>query len=318
MKKLIFTLLISGIFIQPLSAGDQDGTATAVFLRMEQGARALGMGGAFSAIGGDVESVWWNAAGAAPIESVQIMASYVSFIEEISSSYAAFAIPLGKQRGSIIGNVNYISYGSVETRDAAGNSLGDVSPSNLAASAGYAFNLSSNFSIGFIAKHIQQNLGTIKGSGVAFDAGLIIGISPKISLGLAAQNLGPKLKTEDYENKLPLNLKGGLAFAVSQKLLLAADAEKPVDAESRIHIGCELAMSKTFVIRAGYNTSSAAGFTAGAGIITPISFGSSNSDNWWKNALNSDTTHNIIRIDYAYVTTGSFETTHRLSLTFKL
>ena len=42
-------------------------------------------------------------------------------------------------------------------------------------------------------------------------------------------------------------------------------------------------------------------------------------DSWWKEATNNkDWAHNVVRIDYAYVTTNGFDATHRISLTLKL
>ena len=62
MKKTLLIFMSIIILSGFIYAADNDGTATAVFLRQEQGVRALGMGGAFVAIGKDVESVWWNPA----------------------------------------------------------------------------------------------------------------------------------------------------------------------------------------------------------------------------------------------------------------
>jgi len=217
-----------------------------------------------------------------------------------------------------------VSLGTVDARDAAGNTTGTISPSGLVIGAGLALSAGPGTSVGFMAKNVQQNLGDDKSTGVAFDAGVLIKLSPDLSFGISAQNLGSNLKTDvkgsnlDIENKLPMNMRAGIAYNISKKLCLAIDGEKPIDADTRMHVGAEFAVSESFTLRAGYNTSSAAGLTVGVGILTPVSFASGSDDSWWKEASSKDWSHNVVRIDYAYVTTNGFDSTHRLSLTLKL
>ena len=54
-KFLIATLLISQV-----PAQSKVGSAAASFLGIGVGARAVGMGGAFSAMGGDASTLYWN------------------------------------------------------------------------------------------------------------------------------------------------------------------------------------------------------------------------------------------------------------------
>jgi len=330
MKKLCAALLSIGLILSAaplgLFASDQNGTATAVFLRMPQGARAQGMGGAFSAVSGDVESTWWNPAGPVMLGAPQFTASYNSFIEDISATYAALAVPFGaRRRSSILVNATYVSLGTVDARDNLGNSAGSISPNGLVIGAGLAICAAPGASIGIMAKNVQQNLGDDKGSGVAFDAGVLIKLSPNLNFGLCGQNMGSKFKTDikdlalSVQNDLPMDVRAGFAYSLSRKFLVAVDGEKPVDADTSMHFGTEYSVSDSFTIRAGYNTSSAAGFTMGVGILTPVSFTSENdNEGWWKEASSKDWTHNVVRIDYAYVTTNGFDATHRISLTLKL
>ena len=86
-------------------------------------------------------------------------------------------------------------------------------------------------------------------------------------------------------------------------------------------MGAEYAISETFTLRGGYNSSSAGGVTFGIGILTPVSFvggSSNNDDSWWKEGSDRDLTHNVVRIDCAYVTTNGFDATYRIALTLKL
>lgn len=311
MKKRISLITIASMFVAPVAlfAGSDSGTSTAAFLRMEQGARALGMGGASVATVNEVESVWWNPAGLATLETVQVNAAYSTLLEDMSNSYAAFAIPLGNdQSSSLIGSINYFNMGTVDAWDASNRQQPSINPYGLAISAGYAFQWRRNISFGFTLKNIQQNLGSDKGSGFALDGGVIMPVMKDTTFGLSIQNLGPKMKTADYENQLPRTIRAGVGYTIPSRVVFAFDGEKPIDDDLCYHLGAEVMISDAVTLRAGYNTDKAIGFTAGLGLLTSISF-----EGW-----GGDRNRNTVRIDYAYVSTGDLDPTHRLSLTFKL
>ena len=310
-----------------LFASDQNGTATALFLRMGEGARGEGLGGAFTAQSGDVECAWWNPAGSVILGGAQFTASYNSFIEDISATYAAAAFPFGaNKRNSILINATNVAMGSVDARDATGNSAGSISPTGMEIGAGAALCLTPALSFGLMAKSVQQNLGGDNSSGTAFDAGILIKLSPVLNFGVSEQNLGSSLKTDiktlnlTVTNQLPTDLRAGFAYyAVKNKLWLTADCERPVDADTFARLGAELAVSDSFTLRGGYNSSTAGGATFGVGILTPISFGGSgNDESWWKEGADRDLAHNVVRVDLAYIATSGFDATYRISLTLKL
>lgn len=310
MKKISLITLIS-LLAAPVAlfAGDDSGTATATFLRMEQGGRALAMGGAAVAMENEVESVWWNPAGVAAIETPQINIAYSALLEDMSNSYAAFAVPLGTdQTSALMGSVNYMNMGTVDARDAAGVAQNSIEPYGLAISAGYAFQWHRSTSFGFTVKSIQQNLGSDKGSGFALDGGILMKLMKDTTFGFAVQNVGPKMKTADFENQLPRNIRAGVGYTIPSRVVFALDGEKPVDADMSYHLGAEVIISDAVTLRAGYNTDKAIGFTAGLGLLTSIAF-----EGW-----GGDRDRNTVRIDYAYVSTGNLDPTHRISLTFKL
>ena len=62
---MVFTSALLSLFSSFLLA-DQ-GTTSAVFLKLEQGVRPIGMGGAYTAAADDVNSIMWNPAGLAKV-----------------------------------------------------------------------------------------------------------------------------------------------------------------------------------------------------------------------------------------------------------
>lgn len=322
MKK---TILIASLIIATAIPGfcgvNDAGTSSAVFLRMEQGARAQGMGGAFVAMEKDVESVWYNPAALSFTESTQINFSYAGYIGGITGSYAAFSVPSGANKNAaVIGDVNYISMGSVDARDAFGVVTKSINLNNLVAGLGYSFPTAQNISFGLHVKYLEQNLGDYKAAGFVGDIGLLYRMSENLSLGVCAQNIGGKIKTSDVENTVPMDTRAGITYVISPKLIFAADQEMPSDSDNRFHVGTEYKMSDSFFLRAGYNSSEAVGFCAGAGFLTPVALKSKkeNTTAWWKEAVEKDWKHNVIRIDYAYISSAAnTEATHRVSATLK-
>ena len=73
MKKFILIIFLFA-FSNTLFGGgfSKVGTAAAQFLKIGVGARAMGLGGTFSAIANDVSTIYWNPAGIANLKTTSI------------------------------------------------------------------------------------------------------------------------------------------------------------------------------------------------------------------------------------------------------
>ena len=70
MKKVILiTMLLSSMAINQSKVG----SSAAAFLGSGVGSRAMGMGGAFSAIGGDASTLYWNPGAMANIQKLSLI-----------------------------------------------------------------------------------------------------------------------------------------------------------------------------------------------------------------------------------------------------
>lgn len=320
-KRIIFWGLFSFVALTNfVFAGT--GTSSAVFLRLEQGARPLGMGGAFVAVADDGNSVWWNPAGSVQLEKNEIWASYTSWLESVKTQFVNFVHPLSNLKAAVGGSVVLLGMDSIEQRDGAGNLKS--SDSDIQSSA-FSLNLSKyfadNFSMGLSVKGINQKLGSESGSGVAFDWGLLFR-QDKLSLGLGVFNIGPKLKTGDVKNDLPLDIRAGVAYRWTEGFLLSVEGEKPVDSDFKLHLGGEWKLTPIFALRVGYeglkNLGSQSGLTAGLGISNKWSGGE---DKRWGEAVRKgkggEKDGLDIQLDYAYLSLGDFGTSHRFSIGVK-
>jgi len=300
---------------------NQAGTSTATFLRLGQGARAEGMGGAFTAVADDAYAVYWNPAGLAQISRVEVGLNHLQFIEKINSQFASVALPVNKINGTFGLGTTYVDYGTIERRDGVGNAIGgETKVDAYAGTLAYGQAVGERLALGVGAKFFQQNLAGEKGSGVAADLGAIVSLVPnRLNLGFAALNVGPKVKTGTTDENIPLTTTVGLAYyVVPGQFLVAVDGAKERDTDVILHVGGEYYFQHRFVLRGGYQDTKEAGggISAGVGFIWqpkqeggPDFFGGQDNKRVGGGGLQ-------IRFDYSYVDLGDFDATHRIGVHF--
>lgn len=252
---LSFTLLVPGGI--KAKVHPQAGTVGFAFLKIGVGARPVSMGGAFVAVPGDVNSSYWNPAGLAWIKTPQGTASYLNYLLDIQAGFLGYARPL-QGWGTIGVNLDYMDHGQFTETDLSGQELGTFGASGLALGISYSLLLTPRLALGINLKAIYERIEDYASQAVAFDLGWQHQAPIKgLTLGAAVQNLGMVRKgfTTTHEDKLPLNLKVGLAKKlVHLPLLMTLDLNKPVDGYFRFCIGGELSLTETLLLRFGYNS----------------------------------------------------------------
>jgi hypothetical protein len=302
---LALGLLVSAA---PLFAA-QGGTSTAPFLRIGQGARAEGMGGAFTAVADDAHATHFNPAGLAQITKRNLALDHLEFIEEIKTEYASYVQPFNSANGSLGIEVAFIDMGSIDRLDSSGNAQsGDTDVSAQTGTLAWGQAVGDRLALGIAGKYVGQNLAGEKDSTMTGDGGLLFFVVPnKFALGASIQNVGAKMKIGTTEEDLPLTYRGGGVFyAIPQKLLFAADVEKERDTDAILHLGTEYIYMGRFALRAGWRDTLDAkgGFSAGAGYIWRPGESGGFFGNDTKVAANNDGV--VISFDYAFVDYGDF------------
>lgn len=319
MTGLVISLLL--VFTLNLHAANQNGTSTAQFLRISQGARAEGMGGAFTAIANDAYAVHFNPAGLAQISKRMVAFNHMEYIEKINSQYAAFVLPVNPVAGSLGVDVAYVNMGNIERFDAGGAALsGETKVDAYSATLAWGQAIGNMLALGVGGKYFKQNLAGTADSSFAGDVGVLIHVVPnRLAVGASALNIGPKLKVGTVEESIPFTVRGGAAYyAIPKKLVFSAEAEKERDTDAIGHIGAEYVYMGRFVARAGYRDplGSKGGWGAGLGYIwKPGS--TEGADFFGKQDKAYEYDEGVtIRIDYAFVDYGDFDATHRIGVHF--
>ena len=276
-------------------------TAGASFLKFGMGARAAGMGEAFTAVSADVSSVYWNPAGLAELEGVWATFMHNRWFQDISTEFFASAFKVSKNTLAFSFTINTVP--DIERRESATTEpLSYFDAHQVALGASWARQIAHRIDLGLTLKWLHEEIDIHRASGIGFDFGGIYSFGDRFNLGFAILNLGPSMKFEEQEYPLPSFYKIGAVFTGSENRLrgdyaFALDLVKPKDEDLRVHTGAEYTLPQNFTLRLGYQFGyDEKGFTVGLGF-------------------------KIKRygIDYAFVPYSSdLGNTHRISLNVKL
>jgi long-subunit fatty acid transport protein len=298
MKKLIliFTAVFTAVFIN--AAINSSAGIMFPLLDMGVGARALGMGGAYTAIADDASAVHWNPAGLAQVKDAEISLAYDKWFMDTSNQQVIFAVPLGN--GAIAGEVVYMNLGTFERLNESGNNINaSIYPYNILGSMGYGTGIMPGISAGISIKIISQSTGTKSYTGFAGDLGALYK-NEIMSAGISLQNAGSAAGFS-----LPMKIDAGAAFKAintgENRVLIAADVNYLFKDSPALSVGAEYVFSNIIAARAGYN----------------IRFGENNLDGL--TGISGGIGLNIasIKLDYAIVPYGDLGTTHRATLTYQ-
>jgi opacity protein-like surface antigen len=293
---LLSCLLTAQLFPQSLS---KSGTTAAQFLKIGVGARAIGMGGAFTATADDITALYWNPAGLAQVYGHQAYFNHVNWFADVKVDYAAISSHFG-DFGAIGAFVDVLSMeqmpvrtielpeGTGEYFDAGGITVG----------VSYARALTDQFSIGFNAKYIRENIWHESAAGFGLDVGTMYRIPVLNELRLAASmcNFGTKMKMSGRDNivitpagptgtnlvntdlemdewSLPLVFRIGVAADLvkdgTSRVTVGLDAIHPNDNTESLNTGMEYSWNEIIFLRGGWKAlfeqDTEQRFTLGAG-----------------------------------------------------
>jgi hypothetical protein len=292
---LSVVMAIYFIAVLPLFAAGI-GTTGAQFLKINVGARPVGMGSSYVALADDVNTAYWNPSGFSQIKGVQLTSMYLSWFEGINYGYVGYAQELKEGLG-IGGALTYLTTGEIPQTNLVGETQGAFQCEDMAAIFSVGKSLNEDFALGANLKIIRQKLEMITASGYAFDLGALYKLNSDANLGMAVQNLGPKIKFISESDALPLNWKvGGCYRLLENSLTLVMDVNIPSDNKVNEHMGAEYMISNLIAVRMGYRTDTISYLGSESGLSAGMGIRLSN-----------------YSLDYAWVPYGDLGKTHRIS-----
>jgi hypothetical protein len=330
MKKFIvfIFLLVVILSFNAYAAMDKVAQAGYGFLDVGVGARACGMGEAFTVLGQDASALFYNPAGIGEIEgNFDLCASGTQWIADIDYLYLAGVLDAG-----ILGNFGFSLiapdygefYGTKVTEGGAGYAnTGLFHVHAFCAGVAYAREFTDKFTVGGQVKFASQNLGKNEffldvddetgdslfetrpneTSTMSYDFGLLFYPGFKsFAFGMSVRNFSPRVCYEKIGFELPLTFALGVGMDIldffgehpDYSFDIGVDMLHPRDWKELYHVGGELAYKDMIFLRAGYKFRySQEGLNAGVG----ISYGG-------------------VRIDYSYSEFELFDMVNRASVGF--
>lgn len=219
-KLVLIVLLLITLSIQLYSQSDGGGYSSA-YLQRNNGARPIGMAGAYTAISNDPSAIFYNPAGIGFLDDNALINSSMSFIGlgRIMSSLSwtqmvSDNIGLGAA-------FNSLYTGSFMGRDIKGNPTREMSEFQYGLNVALAYRLEF-ISMGANIKYLANNLsnGGVSANGFALDVGTKFDVFDLFSFGMSVQNIsGMMFYNNSYStisrsirDDIPYIIRSGIAF----------------------------------------------------------------------------------------------------------
>lgn len=296
---LIIILVISYSLNADAKIYEKSGTTIGQVLEFGVGARACGMGEAFTGVADDFSAIYWNPAGIAQIKDLEFNFMHNDWFQGIRYEFISTILPLEEELGAIGLSGIILKVDDIVGRDTSGNFTSNFEAKDSIMCISYAQMWSDELMFGATIKKINLKVENDKTNEIAFDLGGLYKFQDMgLSVGTVIQNIGKKMKFIEKDEKLPLTFKLGMSYKVpTQRTLLTLDLNKSIASDIKFNLGTEIILTSTLKLRFGYNSTNDAGngFTAGVGFKI----------------------RDIFELDYAYVPYGELGNTQRISLATK-
>jgi len=322
MKKfIVFISLIMFVFSITSYSQDKVAQTGVKMLDVGAGARACGMGEAYTVVGQDADALFYNPSCIGEIDDrFDLSIGMTQWFADINYGYLAFVFNTGVWGNfgisAIVPDYGEIYGTEIDTLAELGFvETGMVDVSSYCIGFAYAREFTDKFTVGAQIKYVMQQLGASSDpedpeimrdnvlNTLSYDFGLLFYPGFKsFAFGMSVRNFSPRVKYEMIGFELPLTFALGVGFDLMDffgeypdySLNIGVDMVHPRDWQELYHLGGELAYKDMIFLRAGYKFRySQEGLNAGIG----FRFGG-------------------VRIDYSYSEFELFDIINRVSVGF--
>jgi len=251
------------------------------FLRIGAGARAMGMGNAYSAVEGDIYSSYFNPAGLATMESRQLALSihYLSFDRKYM--HLVYGGKMGPGAGFAI---SWIQAGTDDIigRDLNGNPTGSLTDKRNSFAISFSKNIGKIVSFGINTKMSLWKLAGDDAKAFGFDVGAVVRPLNRMSLSFVMRDMNSRFtwksdrwkknisggdgQSMEKTDKFPVYYTFGAAYKMNKdKLILSATLENVEDNPIGLDVGVSYSLTEKLILRSGvYNYTSDDELNAGS------------------------------------------------------
>lgn len=335
-RYFIIALLFLAGTAHLLSQGNANnaGASGSAFLDIGVGARAMGMAGAVGTLVSDPTALYWNPAGIASINTMEVSVERTQWVADMQHSFFGLVVPLNDQFKAGL-SVIYLTSGDIDitTIDQPQGTGETYSANDVALGGTLGWSVTNALSVGASLKYVRNTLYNLSASGIAFDVGTRFDTQYHgLMVAFAVSNLagnraysGTALNFEypppypgaepiqasfsNTEFSLPLSYRASVGAELFQfieapmenhKLNIGADLLQPYDSPEKLQIGAEYGYNDAFFVRTGYVfNADELGLNAGVGVHVGLQ------------GLN-------LRVDYAYAELVHFNAVHRFGVELEM
>ena len=263
-KKLFILLLFSFLSLNSSALRGSYYGQPGDYLRHGVGARALAMGGAYSALADDGTASYWNPASLSLVNSYEVHSMHAPYFFDTNLNYLSYVHPFGRNFKVALANTLLYS-GGYEKRNVLNERLDSglyIMKNTTVLSAAYNFRDIAGrnselrkLSVGANYKLVQENIMDYNDSSHGVDLGFIYRPFEMLNVGLSLQNvIQPNIVLVSDENKYKTNVKFGTSLRVlNDNLVLNMDLNKLRDQDAYFSAGAEYNILDRVFARAGFN-----------------------------------------------------------------
>lgn len=188
MRMRSLALILVAMLLALPAAADPSGFA---FLEVPAGARASALGGAFAAMGEGVEASFWNPAGLAAVERVEISGAHFESFQNLR--HDQFAVAKTLFGGGAAASLRAFYSEPIVARDELGNEIGTFGGNDLELGLAYGRRLNAALKVGGAARLIHERIAELSTDTWALGAGVTWQSPehPALRLAAMADHLGP-------------------------------------------------------------------------------------------------------------------------------